>query len=270
MHLSASVHSPKTPLTRYMQESDAPRTCLSPLPTSQMTVSMPGKRQKAHIHARARARLCTSPSWPSQSGSGDVSGFGRIAAFAFQGSFQGEEAQELRDVTVPYFLVSRIPGVPTRPPRRINVSLCTVFHIAAAHLGLELPWPISGSSPRHAGSNNTRVSGAPARAWASAPCRSFLRRWGYTSCSRRRERQARGVSSFLAPILSVLVRSRTPPGIHRNSNIPVHKVVHGIRPNLAVPQIISTAQYVPAKPAPGQTHEVSMSLVKSSQSSGRA
>lgn len=177
--LNGSIHARQAP------ESSHPGACACP--TMYVPVVAVPVRQRRRVGLREDRGVCV-PGW--------FPGWGN------QANHQG-----LRDVTVtvtvtvPYFLVSRIPGFPTRPPRRSNVSLHAVFHTAAAHLGLELPWPIPGRFPAARrgtlAPTITRVSGAPARAWASAPCRPFLRRWGcYTSCSRRRERQARGVSSF--------------------------------------------------------------------------
>lgn len=132
--------------------------------------------------------------------------------------------------------------VPDEAAVTVNVSLCTFFHTAAADLGLELPWPIPGSSPRHKAGSNILVWGVSSSVgiYAVQVLPSPL---GLHVCSRRRERQARGVSFVSAKVLmifgtrlSVLVRSRNPPRIHRNRNIPVHEVVHGINFNLGSKQ----------------------------------
>ncbi len=111
---------------------------------------------------------------------GDTKGLAvgdRVATFAFRG---GAEANHQEYVTVPAYLVSRIPdGIPLQAAVTVPVNLVTVFHAVAKDLGLALPWP------RPAGDEKMPQRGRNILVWgASSSVGVFalqvLRHWGYT------------------------------------------------------------------------------------------
>lgn len=74
---------------------------------------------------------------------GDLKGLevgDRVTSFAFHG---GKEANNQEYITVPAYMVSKIPeGFTPQEAVTVPVNLVTVFHAATRDLELELPWPI--------------------------------------------------------------------------------------------------------------------------------
>ncbi|KEY71564.1 hypothetical protein S7711_10305 [Stachybotrys chartarum IBT 7711] len=112
---------------------------------------------------------------------GDLKGLevgDRVTAFAFRRSER--EANHQQYITVPAFLVSRVPeSITLHAAVTVNDSLVTVFHTVTADLGLDLPWPLpQGWEPPQANS--------PILIWGASStvgiyALQVLRHWGYRS-----------------------------------------------------------------------------------------
>ena len=112
---------------------------------------------------------------------GDLKGLevgDRVATFAFRRTLR--EANHQQYITVPAFLVSRVPdGITLEAAVTVNDSLVTVFHTVTADLGLDLPWPLpQGWKPPRA-SNRILIWGASSTVGVYAL--QVLRYWGYTN-----------------------------------------------------------------------------------------
>ena len=111
-------------------------------------------------------------------GSGDIKGLvvgDRVAAFAFRG---GKEANHQEFITVPAFLVSKVPrDMSLVSAVTVNVNLVTVFHTAKADLDIALPWP----KPDHWTPDN---ADRPILIWGASSSVGIyavqvFRHWGY-------------------------------------------------------------------------------------------
>jgi NADPH:quinone reductase-like Zn-dependent oxidoreductase len=112
---------------------------------------------------------------------GDLKGLevgDRVTTFAFRRTER--EANHQQYITVPAFLVSRVPeNITLRAAVTVNDSLATVFHTATADLGLDLPWPLpQGWEPPQANE--------PILIWGASSAVGIytlqvLHHWGYRS-----------------------------------------------------------------------------------------
>ncbi|KJZ76533.1 hypothetical protein HIM_03869 [Hirsutella minnesotensis 3608] len=125
------------------------------LPTTQRAVAIAAKRAplveiEAPVYPPAAGEVCGGGGLAGSvvavgepgdsSGSSSLAVGDRVMAFAFHG---GKEANHQELVTVPTYLVSRVPpGLTTREACTVPVNLVTVFHAATADLGFRLPWPL--------------------------------------------------------------------------------------------------------------------------------
>lgn len=104
----------------------------------------------------------------------------KVTSFAFRGE---KEANHQEYITVPAFLVSKIPqGLSPAAAVTIPVNLVTVFHTVTHDLGLELPWPVP-TTPEWKDSTALRQ---PILIWGAGSSVGIfavqvLRHWGYTS-----------------------------------------------------------------------------------------
>lgn len=131
-------------------------------------------------------------SYPCLSGSGGVSGIvvaigdggdlkglvvgDRVATFAFRRN--PREANHQQYITVPSFLVSRVPeGITLEAAVTVNDSLVTVFHAITADLGLDLPWPLPQDWKPSQANNNILIWGTSSTVGIYAL--QVLRHWGY-------------------------------------------------------------------------------------------
>lgn len=133
-------------------------------------------------------------SYPCLSGSGGASGTvvavgpggdlkglevgDRVTAFAFRRTER--EANHQQYITVPAFLVSRVPeNISLRAAVTVNDSLVTVFHTVIADLGLDLPWPLPQDWQPPQAYNPILVWGASST--VGVYTLQVLRHWGYRS-----------------------------------------------------------------------------------------
>lgn len=188
------------------------------LPATQTAIAMAGPRQplvvipSSPVHPPSEGEVTirviwtsTSPlelhrndggllveSWPFLCGScgvagpivaispvGDTKGLSlndHVTSFAFRG---GKEANHQEYITVPAYLVSKIPvGIAPQAAVTVPRNLVTVFHSLVHDLGLLLPWPKPDGWKPEFHDANVLVWGASSSVGVVAL--QVLRHWGYT------------------------------------------------------------------------------------------
>lgn len=111
---------------------------------------------------------------------GDLKGLqvgDRVMSFAFHG---GKEANNQEYITVPAYMVSKIPeGFTLQEAVTVPVNLVTVFHAATRDLELGLPWPIPGDWTPSNAQRPILIWGASSSVGIFAI--QVLKHWGYTN-----------------------------------------------------------------------------------------